>query len=135
MSLNDLNDGLPDALQPLVDYIRTDHEYRAPVVCFVGTDQMVEVDPGEEIALEDEERFVEAILQANGLGLTGAVIFCRHPRAEDQLRMIVAGEDEFRFFRVPPMGPVLEDARPGFWALRPMAAEDRPEGGGTPGLH
>lgn len=113
--------GLGDMRQAFAE--RRD-EYEWPLLAYLQADIVRELDPGEPLDPEDEIRFVEAVLQATGLGMPGAVIFCRH--GDGGWWMVHAEWDSFAFYALPAdAGAHALVPRPDFWALRPNNDPDR----------
>ena len=104
-------------------------EYGAPLCAFLQSDEVRELAAGDDpLAREDELRFVEAVVQATGLGMPGAVFICRHEEAG--WVMAAAMPDGFSFHRLPEDASRIEPmARPDFWAAE---VNTRP---GTDGLY
>ncbi|KAF0675704.1 hypothetical protein [Profundibacterium mesophilum] len=98
--------------------------YEWPLLTYLQADIVRELDPGEALEPEDEINFVEAVLQATGFGMPGAVIFCR--REDGGWWMVHAEWDAFAFYALPPdAGSHALVPRPDFWALRPNNDPDR----------
>ena len=105
-----------DLIAWFIGYAET---YTVPILTVIGSDRVVELDPGGPLDPEDEERFVEASVQAQGLAVPGVVLFCRHP--DGGWRVIQAGDETFTFFRLDPQAAALElEPRPDFWTALPV---------------